>query len=311
MKNKNLIKAKAVKNDEFYTRLEDVAEEVENYLKHFKGKTVYCNCDDPAESNFTKYFFDNFHRIGLKKLISTSFKDPQYDMFSESPPAIPDFLVYDGVEKKIGKLSGSGDYRSWECSEFIEESDIVVTNPPFSLFRDFIDFLHKRKKKFLVLGNVNAASCIGILEYLKSEEMWFGVNNRGHNFIIPKSKKEYYDYSFEEEGEVLVPINTIAWYTNLDHNSRPTKWENKEEFVPENFDRYLNFDAINMDHSKDVPSNYGGLIGVPVSFLPRMNFEQFEIVCLFPTNDFLVSEGRLKKPFKRIIIRNRELSDES
>ena len=311
MKNKNLIKAKAVKNDEFYTLPEDVAAEMENYLPHLRGKVVYCNCDDPAKSNFTKFFIDNFHRIGLKKLISTSYKDPQYDIFSQDPPGIPDCLIYDGVEKKITKLKGSGGYRSQECDELLRQSDIVVTNPPFSLFRDFIDFLISRNKKFIVLGNANSASCIGIVENIRDGILWFGVNNRAHSFRIPRSEKENYNSYFEKDGKSFVKIGTIVWYTNVDHDFRPGRWVNKEKFNPDNFEKYINLDAINIDKSEDVPSDYGGLMGVPVTFIPKLNIDQFEILFILNSNDQVIRDGKPIHPFKRIIIRNRELSDES
>ena len=274
-KNSNLNKAKANKNDEFYTLYEDIERELSYYMDHFKDKIIYCNCDNPEWSNFWKYFKDYFHILGLKKLISTHYEEskPSYKLELEC-------INGKMVETKTPLLQ-NGDFRSPECIDILKGCDIVVTNPPFSLFREYVAQLIEYDKKFLIIGNVNSIICKDIFPLIKENKIWFGVSPRSMNFIRP-------DGSIEN-------VNTV-WYTNLDHKKRHEKvilyktYKGNESEYPE----YDNYYAINVDKSKDIPKDYDGIMGVPISFLTKLCPEQFEIVGI----DFQIKDGLLPELVK-------------
>ena len=262
MSNKSLKKAKKAKNDEFYTQLSDVSEELRHYKKHFKGKTVFCNCDDPTWSAFWKYFHLNFEVLGLKKLISTHYDkdEPTYKM------------VYEGGDDnniEVGEktpLQGNGDFRNQECVDLLKESDIVVTNPPFSLFREYIAQLIEYDKEFLIIGNKNSVSYKEIFPLLKNNKIWLGYNSPAE-FNTP-------------EG-VTKKINGLSrWFTNLDIKKRHEKLikELYKQYSPNEYPQYDNYDAINVNKVADIPFDYDGVMGVPISFLDKYNPNQFEII---------------------------------
>lgn len=290
MGNKNLRRAQKAKNDEFYTQLSTIENEVMHYRKHFKGKIVYLNCDDPRESNFFHYFSYNFERLGLKKLIASCYKNQDFNLFSmhdKHEKAV--WLEYTG-EKDGGRVptaeaigvnhfKGDGDFRSEESIELLKEADIVVTNPPFSLFREYIAQLMEHDKKFLVLGNMNAITYKEIFPLIKENKMWPGVTfNKTIQFEVP----EHYDTSkaIEEDGKKLINVPAISWWTNLEYPRRYQdiilfrEYEGNEDKYP----KYDNYNAINVDKVSDIPKDYKGVIGVPITFIGQWNPEQFEIV---------------------------------
>ena len=263
-KNSNLHAAKVAKNDEFYTQITDIEKELSNYKDFFKGKVVYCNCDDARESNFFKYFSKNFEFLGLKKLITTGYK-------AEGKGVV---LIYEGdkngnykVEDNeivVRELEGSGDFRSEECVEFLKEADVVVTNPPFSLFREYIKQLMDYGKKFLVIGSMNAITYKEIFPYIKDNELWLG-NQNVKEFRSPN-------------GEIK-KFGNILWYTNIQHKKRNTPLDLYKRYSNE-YPKYDNYDAIEVSKVSDIPMDYDGVMGVPITFLDKYCPEQFEIVGL-------------------------------
>lgn len=250
--NKNLHKAKSEKNDEFYTRYDDIAKEIVNYPGAFKGQWVYCPCDHYSKSNFVKYFKEHFQELGLSHLTSTHINldgtsSERYD--------------YDGVTETIVPLLGNGDFRSEECTRIKNECDLVVTNPPFSLFREFVSWLNI--KKFIVVGNVNSIITKELFPLVKSNSIWFG-KNQIKSFITPNLSEKSF--------------GNIVWYTNIEHNSRPKKLELLRKFDDLNYQRYDNYDAIEVSRVKDIPNDYFGVMGVPITFFQKFNPSQFEIV---------------------------------
>lgn len=259
-KNDNLHKAKDAKNDEFYTRIEDVAEELRHYKKHFAGKVVLCNCDDPTWSAFWRYFHLNFAELGLKKLISTHYDrtEPTYKMEYEGGN---DNDVEVGVKTP---LEGNGDFRSKECLDLLDECDIVVTNPPFSLARAYVQCLREHNKQFVIIGDLNWITYKEIFPMLKDNEIWLGYSSV-KEFVQP-------DGTIKKFGNKL-------WYTNLDIQKRHEKLILWKHFTPEEYPAYLNVDnAINADSVDNIPFDYYGIIGVPITFLSKYNPDQFEII---------------------------------
>lgn len=290
MGNRNLVGARKAKNDEFYTKLETIENEVMHYREHFKGKTVYLNCDDPRESNFFKYFSLNFERLGLKKLIASCYKNQDFNLFSmhdKSDKAV--WLEYTG-EKDGGRMptveaigvhefKGDGDFRNEESIELLKEADIVVTNPPFSLFREYIAQLMEYDKKFLVLGNMNAITYKEFFPLIKDDKVWSGNTfNKTVQFEVP----EHYDTSgaIEDNGKKYINVPAISWWTNMEYPRRKQdiilfrQYEGNEDQYP----KYDNYDAINVDKVADIPLDYQGVMGVPITFVGQWNPEQFEIV---------------------------------
>ena len=272
-KNDNLHKAKDAKNDEFYTRIEDVADELRHYKKHFAGKVVLCNCDDPTWSAFWRYFHLNFAELGLKKLISTHYDhtEPTYKMEYEGGD---DNDVEVGVKTP---LEGNGDFRSKECLDLLDECDIVVTNPPFSLARAYAQCLREHGKQFVIIGDLNWITYKEIFPMLKDNEIWLGYSSV-KEFIQP-------DGTIKKFGNKL-------WYTNLDIQKRHEKLILWKHFTPEEYPAYLNVDnAINVDSVDNIPFDYYGIIGVPITFLSKYNPDQFEIIGI---------DKDLRKPMSKI-----------
>ena len=257
--NANLHKAKDAKNDEFYTQLTDVSKELMHYKQHFKDKTVLCNCDDPTLSAFWKYFHLNFSALGLKKLISTHYDktQPTYKM---------EYTGGNDNDIEVGvktSLEGNGDFRNQECLDILDEADIVVTNPPFSLFREYVAVLMEHEKKFLIIGSLNAVKYSECFPFIMNNQMWLG-NNNVHNFMQP-------------DGTVK-KFGNINWYTNLDFAKRHEKIILRKEYNDKEYPKYETYDAIEVSKVTNIPVNYNGIMGVPISFMSKYNPEQFEIV---------------------------------
>ena len=297
-KNTNFNKASKVKNDEFYTQLSDIERELKHYKKHFKGKVVYCNCDDPRVSNFFLYFSHNFEKLGLKKLIATCYKSQSMDLFSENNSEEAIYLEYNGDKNgnnipdrsEIGttKLKGDGDFRSKESIALLTQADIVVTNPPFSLFREYVAQLLEHDKKFLIIGNGNSITYKEVFKKIQQNKIWLGVT-KPQLFLID-NKEKFAKYCSDKnkvivEGKEFWAVNISVgtptyWFTNLDMSKRhedvilyKTYLGNEAEYP-----KYVNYDAIEVGKVKDIPIDYEGEMGVPITFLDKYNPEQFEII---------------------------------
>lgn len=289
--NRSLHAAKATKQDEFYTQLSDIEKELRHYTKHFKNKTVLCNCDDPKVSNFFHYFSHNFEKLKLKKLITTCYKNCDADLFSKHTAEKGIYLEYDGDkddnrvpdpdEIGIHKLKGDGDFRSEECVKLLKQADIVVTNPPFSLFREFLAQLVKHDKKFLIIGNMNAVTYKGIFTLIRDERLWFGasIHSGDREFGVPEHYPlEAASYRVDTDGNKFIRVKGVRWYTNLDYAERHEDLVLYKTYNPRDYPKYDNYDAIEVAVTKDIPRDYEGVIGVPISFLDKYNPEQFEII---------------------------------
>ena len=290
MANKNLNAAKEAKKDEFYTQLEDINNELRHYREHFRGKTVLCNCDDPRVSNFFTYFAYNFEFLGLKRLITTCYKNQDMDLFSQNKCEQAIYLIYDGdkngnnipdpEEIGIHPLKGDGDFRSKECIELLKQADIVVTNPPFSLFREYVAQLMKYEKDFLIIGNVNTATTKDIFPLFMQNKIWLGYGfNAGNAFFrIPDEEKPNYAAGVYNEETGLVKFRNCHWFTNLDHKKRHENIILYKHYSPEEYPHYVNFDGIEVSKTADIPCDYDGAMGVPITFLDKYNPDQFEIL---------------------------------
>lgn len=273
-----LHKAKETKNDEFFTEITDIEKEMKYYRSHFKDATVFCNCDDPDWSNFWKYFHLNFEFLGLKKLITTHYdaSEPTYKM------------IYEGgndADTSVGSvipLEQNGDFRSPECIELLQEADIVVTNPPFSLFREYMGQLVGYGKKFIILGNQNALSYKEIFPLLKNNQVWYGasIHSGGVTFRMPDDYDSYSKNVYVKNGHHYINLSGIRWFTNLDYPQRHEPIDLVEKYDPEKFPFYDNYDAINVQKSLDIPEDYDDVMGVPITFFDKYCPEQFEILGL-------------------------------
>lgn len=288
-KNKLLRQANKLKNDEFYTQLSDIEKELRHYKPHLKNKVILCNCDDPRLSNFFHYFSYNFEKLGLKKLITTCYKNQSRDLFSKNDSERAIYLEYNGdkndnnvpdpEEIGIKHLKGDGDFRSDECIELLKQADIVVTNPPFSLFREYVAQLVKYDKKFIIIGHQNAIGYKEIFKLIKSNKMWLGngFNRNCAHFI----NRHYEDYAADaDHKEGMIRVSGVQWFTNLDIPKRHEEMILYKKYTPKEYRKYENYDAINIDRTQDIPLNYDGDMGVPLTFLNKYNPDQFEIVGL-------------------------------
>lgn len=293
--NNALSTAKRNKQDEFYTQLVDVEKELRHYRDHFKGKVVYCNCDDPHVSAFSEYFTKNFEFLGLKKLITTCYKSQRMDLFSQSDKEEAIKLEYTGgapnnlpTSDDIGvtPLKGDGDFRSQECIEIFQEADIVVTNPPFSLFREYVALLIEYNMQFVVLGNQGAITYKEIFPLIKENMLWLGVQNGDMAFKVP----DHYEpratrYWLDASGQKWRSFGNMCWYTNLDHSRRHEEIILVQSFHgnEEAYTSYDNYDAIDVSKIQNIPSDYDGNMGVPITFLNKYNPSQFEIIGIAKT----------------------------
>lgn len=339
--NEALHKAGQAKKDEFYTQLVDIEKELRHYKGQFKNKVVYCNCDDPYESNFFKYFAANFNTLGLKKLITTSYvkspiaggqlslfelaglqpegKEPfkieinqVSDLNSDGAVSLADveWLLKNDHNVAV-PLQGSGDFRSEECIELLKEADIVVTNPPFSLFREYVAQLVEYGKKFLILGDQNAITYKETFKLIKENKVWLGYENGGTKwFQVPMD----YDIQTEsrkkiENGLKYFSMGRIFWFTNLETSKRHENLIMYKKYTPDEFPKYDNYDVINVDRVSDIPVDYSGVMGVPITFVDKYNPEQFEILGVANSarwigyECFTIIRGR--KIYNRILIRAR------
>lgn len=347
-KNSDLHNAKKVKNDEFYTQLCDIEKELAHYKEHFNGKVVFCNCDDPLESNFTKYFILNFHHLGLKKLICTfydingrtayAFEYEGDDMngdgivndkdieFIRQSGACRTILVDDegfDFNKKdecwARGVYGSGDFRSKNVIDYLKETDMVVTNPPFSLFREYVAQLMEYGKKFIIIGNTNAITYKEIFPYIKNNELWLGCSsfNSGMYFKVPDDYEYADTYKFDRErnGNKVMRVSSICWFTNVPHTRRNIELDLYKRYSSEKYPIYDNYSAIEVNNVNNIPCDYDDVMGVPITFLNKYCPTQFEIIGLMSgakgenlTNG---SDGRAKfyvdgkGVYARILIRKR------
>jgi hypothetical protein len=304
--NRSLHAAKATKQDEFYTQLSDIEKELRHYTAHFEGKTVLCNCDDPRVSNFFHYFSYNFERLKLKKLITTCYKNNSADLFSHHDFECGKYLVYEGDkdgdrtpgpnETAIQNLNGDGDFRSKECVALLEQADIVVTNPPFSLFREYVLQLIEYNKKFLIVGSQNAITYKEIFNLIKDNKIWLGIGfENGNAYFKTRSEKEYANGVFDPSTG-LVKFRNVAWFTNLEHTKRHEKLILYKQYTPELYPTYDNYDAIEVSKTKEIPLDYDGAMGVPITFLEKYNPEQFEILGITDRgNDWSLKTKEYKK----------------
>lgn len=288
MANKNLNAAKEAKKDEFYTQLEDINNELRHYREHFRGKTVLCNCDDPRVSNFFTYFAYNFEFLGLKRLITTCYKNQDADLFSQNESEQAIYLIYDGdkngnhipdpEEIGIHPLKGDGDFRSPECVELLKQADIVVTNPPFSLFREYVAQLIEYDKKFLIIGHQNAIHYKEIFPLIMQNKVWLGYGFKGGATHFISQYEDVATASNHKEG--MIRVSGVQWFTNLEIKKRHENLILYRHYTPEDYPHYDNFDAIDVGKTEDIPCDYDGVMGVPDTFLEKFNPEQFEIIGL-------------------------------
>ena len=286
--NKNLNAAKTAKKDEFYTQLEDINNELKHYREHFRGKTVLCNCDDPRVSNFFTYFAYNFEFLGLKRLITTYYKNQDMDLFSQNNCEQAIYLIYDGdkngnnvpdpEEIGIHPLKGDGDFRSKECIELLKQADIVVTNPPFSLFREYVAQLIEYNKKFLIIGHQNAIHYKEIFPLIKENKVWLGYGFKGGAAHFISQYEDVATAGNHKEG--MIRVSGVQWFTNLEIKKRHEDIILYRLYSPEAYPHYDNYDAIDVGKTEDIPCDYDGIMGVPDTFLEKFNPDQFEIIGL-------------------------------
>ena len=341
MAKRNLDAAKAAKKDEFYTQLSDIERELQHYWPHFQGKTVLCNCDDPYESNFFKYFALNFNQLGLRRLICTCYNGSPvrgnelllpFDYSDEAPRRqackveisevkdlngdgavdLSDVRILLQNDRNVCAPLETGDFRSRECIELLEQADIVVTNPPFSLFREYVGQLMEYGKKFLIIGNVNAITYKEIFPLIMANELWLGpsITSGDRKFYVPDSYPlKAAGCGIDESGRRYIRVKGVRWFTNLDHQKRHEEMDLVRRYSPEEYPKYDNYDAIEVSKTADIPRDYGGVMGVPITFLDKYTPEQFEIV----GNEVTLNLPRRapyhngKRIYSRIFIRNRQV----
>ena len=282
-KNSNLHQAKKNKNDEFYTQLTDIEKELVHYVDFFEGKTIYCNCDDARESNFFKYFSNRFEELGLKKLIATGYKENGHGVVLVYEGDKNGNRIVDDEEIQVTELQGDGDFRSDECIEFLKEADVVVTNPPFSLFREYVKQLMDYEKKFLIIGNMNAITFKEIFPYIKNNELWLGasITSGDRAFNVPDDYPlEAATCGVDNNGKRFIRVKGVRWFTNIDNKKRNTPLDLYKTYTghENEYPKYDNYDAINVDKTSDIPIDYDGVMGVPITFLDKYCPSQFEIV---------------------------------
>lgn len=309
--------AKVNKKDEFYTQMIDIERELVHYKQHFQNKVIYCNCDDVQISNFFRYFVLNFKELGIKKIIGACYKPKNNSLFDADEKG-GFYYEYTGGEayppdlNHVTYFSGDGDFRSQESIMLLKQSDIVVTNPPFSLFREYVKQLMEYRKKFLIIGNINAITYKEIFQLIKENQAWLGVNlGRGiSGFIVP----EHYDlYGTETkvdgQGNRIISPNNCLWLTNLDNAKRHTNIPLTQKYFgnEKSYPYYDNYNGINVDKTKDIPMDYSGVMGVPITFLHKFNPNQFEIIKFRKGEDGKDLSINGKSTYFRILIRNKEL----
>jgi hypothetical protein len=340
MDNETLRNAGKAKNDEFYTQISDIEKECSHYTEHFKGKTIFCNCDDPYESDFFKYFALNFNYLGLKKLIASCYSgspiaNTQLSLFdyesaenktTKSPHKIEITEVTDenadgavdladvelllrNRKNALTRLRGDGDFRSLECIEMLKEADIVVTNPPFSLFREYVAQLIEYGKKFLIIGNVNAITYKEVFPLFKENKIWLGqsIHSGDRKFGVP----DYYPLNaagcgVDENGYRFIRVKGVRWFTNIDHKKRHEEIKFYKKYSNKEFPHYDNYDAIEIRKVAEIPEDWDGAMGVPITFMDKYNPEQFEIIKFRKGNDERDLSINGQCPYFRILIKKRK-----
>lgn len=290
--NKRLIEAKTAKQDEFYTRIEDIENEVAHYREHFKDAKVLCNCDDPRVSAFVRFFVMQFEILGLKRVTATCWKNTNPDLFSQGLEDRAVRLDWDGTQQpyhntedfkriKCDKMTGDGDFRSDEVKALLLDSDIVVTNPPFSLFREYVTQLVESGKKFLIIGNQNALTYKEVFPLIMQNKLWLGYGFNGGNayFRIPKENSAQYSANIYDKTTGLVHFRNTRWFTNMDIKKLHDHFESGSSYGDgASYRHYDNYDAIDVPRVSDIPMDYDGIMGVPITFLDVLNPDQFEII---------------------------------
>lgn len=287
-KGTSFTEAKKARADEFYTQLPDIERELRHYKSHFRDKVVYANCDDPRVSNFFHYFSFNFEKLGLKRLITTCYKSQEVDLFSQGDAEKAVWLEYNGdlngsgvpepEEIGIKPLNGDGDFRSLESIELLKQADVVVTNPPFSLFRQYVAQLVEYDKKFVIVGSTNAITYKDIFPLIRDNRLWLGHGFQAGNAYFRTPNPNDYAKGVYDPETGLVKFRNVTWFTNLDISKRHEELVLYKTYNPDDYPAYDNFDAIEVSSVKDIPKDYEGLMGVPVTFLESYNPDQFEIV---------------------------------
>jgi hypothetical protein len=326
--NLNLRKASTAKKDEFYTQLSDIERELKNYKKHFKNKTIYCNCDDPRISNFFHYFSYNFEKLALKKIITTCYKNKNMDLFSQNNSNKSIYLEYKGDknnnkvpdinEIEIKYLKEDGDFRSEESIELLKKSDIVVTNPPFSLFREYVAQLIKYNKKFIIVGHQNAIGYKEIFKLIKENKIWLGYGfNGGAAHFINNHYEDTATASDHKKG--MIRVSGVVWFTNIDISKRHEDLILYKKYNAKDYPKFDNYKAINVNKTSDIPIDYKGAMGVPLTFLNKYSPEQFEIIDglnrysildgpTIKTRGKYLSQVKGKPIYIRIIIKSKKLN---
>jgi len=288
--NRSMHAARASKQDEFYTQLSDIEKELRHYTAHFKGKTVLCNCDDPRVSKFFHYFSYHFGKLSLKKLIATCYKSQERDLFSRNNSEHAIYLEYKGTKGKgsvpdpetigIKHLNGDGDFRSAESIALLKKADIVVTNPPFSLFREYLAQLIEHDKTFLIIGSKNAVTYKAIFKLIQGNRLWFGhgFSNGNAYFAVPQGNSREFADGVYDPKTGLVKFRNVGWFTNLDIAKRHEDLIPYKSYDPKDHPRYDTYDAIEVSKFADIPADYDGAMGVPITFLEKYNPDQFEIL---------------------------------
>ena len=339
MAKRNLDAAKTAKKDEFYTQLTDIERELQHYWPHFRDKVVLCNCDDPYESNFFKYFALRFNQLGLKKLICTCYngspvlgnefllrfepwdddeeiKKKAYkveitevkDLNGDGAVDLSDVRYLLQNDKNVLSTLQTGDFRDPECVELLKQADIVVTNPPFSLFREYLRQLMEYEKKFIIIGNVNAITYKEVFPLIKDNKLWFGpsISSGDRKFNVPD------DYplnaagcGIDPDGRRFIRVKGVRWFTNLDHNKRHEEMDLVSRYSPNEYPTYDNYDAVEVSKTAEIPYDYNGIMGVPITFLDKYNPDQFEIIRFRKGNDGRDLSIKGKCPYFRILIRNK------
>ena len=341
--------AKINKKDEFYTQLGDIEKELKYYTKHFKSKTVYCNCDDPKVSKFFQFFSFSFKKLKLKKLIIACYKNKDLNIFSKNNSKKAIYLEYNGDENNnkvpsieeigIKNLNSDGDFRSPECIDLLKQADIIVTNPPFSLFREYVSQLIKYNKKFIILGHQNAITYKNIFNLVKNKKIWLGhsIKSGDREFQVPDDYKlSSASKRIDKAGKKYVSVSGIRWFTNLDYKERHQGLILFKKYNKKDYPKYENYDAINVNKTKDIPIDHKGHMGVPITFLDKYNPDQFEIIGLGISNSgkeigvkpykpkhkkfrkevqkrgavdgdlYMIVDGIVTVPYARVIIRNKK-----
>ncbi len=356
MANETLSNAKRAKKDEFYTQLSDIENELRHYKQHFKGKTVLCNCDDPKVSNFFVYFVRNFYELGLKRLITTCYKNNQPDLFSQNDCEQAVWLDYRGgddnnpdvtkVAATAQPMKGDGDFRSKECIELLQQADIVVTNPPFSLFREYVAQLIKYEKKFLIIGRMSALHYNDIFPLIKENKIWCGFGfNMSLVYKTPsytnnlEANRKFVKSRGYDPDDNFIKVPAICWFTNLVHSKRNEWLDLYKKYTPEEYPKYCNCEAIDVSDISSIPLDYSGIMGVPDTYLGQYNPQQFELIGMVTkdTADILgvkrigedwirlyksqggtghttanmknlvtIVNGKAKQPYSRILIRKKQ-----